>query len=123
MERPAHAPFATVKQVAEFLGLHPETVRILARTGEFPNADKRGRGAPIYIPWSEVERFADRGQPDATVSEVAVALALHPGTVSVLLNRGAFPNAYKTCPGRRNNRRIPWSDVENYRKRQPRVSQ
>lgn len=51
---------ATVKQVAEFLSLHPETVRIMARSGDFPNAYKAGRArrnSPLRIPWSDVERY------------------------------------------------------------------
>lgn len=54
---------ATVKQVAEHLSLHPVTVRILARSGEFPNAYKTGRGArssPLRIPWSDVARWRER---------------------------------------------------------------
>jgi len=51
---------AKPKEVAEHLGLHPETVRQLTRQGAFPNAYKTGRGAhssPIRIPWADVERF------------------------------------------------------------------
>ena len=51
---------ATVKQVAEYLSLHPETVRIMARSGDFPNAYKAGRArknSPLRIPWADVERY------------------------------------------------------------------
>jgi excisionase family DNA binding protein len=51
---------ATVKEVAEYLGHHPETIRIMARSGDFPNAYKAGRGrpnSPLRIPWSDVDRY------------------------------------------------------------------
>lgn len=51
---------ATVKQVAEYLGHHPETIRIMARSGDFPNAYKAGRGrtnSPLRIPWADVDRY------------------------------------------------------------------
>lgn len=51
---------ATVKQVAEYMSLHPETVRIMARSGDFPNAYKAGAGkpnSPLRIPWADVDRF------------------------------------------------------------------
>lgn len=51
---------ATVKQVAEYLGHHPETVRIMARSGDFPNAYKAGAGkrnSPVRIPWTDVDRY------------------------------------------------------------------
>ncbi|MGG6382041.1 helix-turn-helix domain-containing protein [Paenarthrobacter sp. NEAU-H11] len=50
----------TVKQVAEYLSLHPETVRIMTRSGDFPNAYKAGRArrnSPLRIPWSDVDRY------------------------------------------------------------------
>lgn len=51
---------ATVKEVADYLGHHPETIRIMARSGDFPNAYKAGRGrknSPLRIPWSDVDRY------------------------------------------------------------------
>lgn len=49
---------AAVKQIAEYLSLHPETVRIMARSGDFPNAYKAGkRNSPLRIPWSDVDRY------------------------------------------------------------------
>lgn len=51
---------ATVGEAAEFLGLHPETVRIMARSGDFPNAYKTGIGkknSPLRIPWADVRRY------------------------------------------------------------------
>lgn len=51
---------AKVHEVAEALYLHPETVRILARSGAFPNSYKGGTGkrnSPIMIPWSDVEDY------------------------------------------------------------------
>lgn len=54
---------ATVRQVAEHLSLHPETVRTMARSGEFPNAYKTGSGSknsPQRIPWSDVTRWRER---------------------------------------------------------------
>lgn len=56
-----------VKEVAEALGMHPETIRTMARSGDFPNAYKTGRGAqssPIRIPWGDVEDYR-RKQPRA----------------------------------------------------------
>lgn len=51
---------ATVKQVADYLNLHAETVRVMARSGDFPNAYKAGRGrvnSPLRIPWADVDRY------------------------------------------------------------------
>lgn len=51
---------ATVKEVAEYLGHHPETVRVMARSGDFPNAYKTGSGKPnshLRIPWTDVDRY------------------------------------------------------------------
>lgn len=60
---------------------------------------------------------------DAKVSEVAEHLGLHPETVRTMTRSGDFPNAYKTGRGGHSNHiRIPWSDVEDYRKKQPRVN-
>jgi hypothetical protein len=43
-------------------------------------------------------------------------------TVREFARAGKFPNAYKTGAGNINSRiRIPWTDVEDFRKRQPRV--
>lgn len=56
-----------VKEVAEALELHPDTVRTMARSGDFSNAYKTGRGvhsSPIRIPWSDVEAWRKR-QPRA----------------------------------------------------------
>ena len=47
-----------VTEVAEQLGLHPETVRTMTRSGDFPNAYKTGKGKQsnhIRIPASDVE--------------------------------------------------------------------
>jgi hypothetical protein len=60
---------------------------------------------------------------DAKVSEVAEHLDLHPETVRSMARAGAFPNAYKSGRGGQSSPiRIPWTDVEDYRKKQPRVS-
>jgi excisionase family DNA binding protein len=62
-------------------------------------------------------------EPDQTVKQVAEALGLHPETVRTMTRSGDFPNAYKTGRGNQSNHiRIPWADVEAYRKKQPRVS-
>lgn len=62
-------------------------------------------------------------EPDLTVKEAAEALRLDPETVRVLARSGKFPAAYKTGSGAMGSHiRIPWSDVEDYRKRQPRVN-
>lgn len=59
---------------------------------------------------------------DAKVAEVAEHLGLHPETVRELARANTFPGAYKTGSGKVNSPiRIPWSDVEDYRKKQPRV--
>ncbi|WP_416405457.1 helix-turn-helix transcriptional regulator [Arthrobacter sp. LFS091] len=53
---------ARVKQVAEFLGHHPVTIRNMARQGVFPNAYKAGSGSknsPLRIPWSDVDRWRE----------------------------------------------------------------
>jgi hypothetical protein len=60
---------------------------------------------------------------DLKVSEVAEHLGLHPETVRSMSRAGDFPNAYKTGRGGQSSPiRIPWSDVEDYRKKQPRVN-
>jgi hypothetical protein len=60
---------------------------------------------------------------DAKVSEVADHLGLHPQTVREFARAGSFPNAYKTGKGSINSPiRIPWTDVEDFRKKQPRVN-
>jgi excisionase family DNA binding protein len=62
-------------------------------------------------------------EPDKTVRQVADALGLHPETVRIMARSGDFPNAYKTGRGNQSNHiRIPWADVEAYRKKQPRVN-
>jgi excisionase family DNA binding protein len=62
-------------------------------------------------------------EPDLTVREVAEAINMHPETVRQLARQGKFPNAYKTGSGSSSSPiRIPSADVEDYRKRQPRVS-
>ena len=60
---------------------------------------------------------------DLKVSEVAEQLGLHPETVRSMTRGGDFPNAYKTGKGKQSNHiRIPLADVEDYRKKQPRVN-
>ena len=117
---------ATVKQVAEYLGHHPETVRLMARRGEFPNAYMPGRGNPIRIPWADVEGYTEThpiGDGDATVEQVAEFLQLHVESVRIMARRGTFPNAYKAGTGKRRSPiRIPWADVERYRALQPRAA-
>lgn len=59
---------ATVKDVADYLGHHPVTIRIMARSGEFPNAYKAGSGkknSPLRIPWADVKRWREK-QPRAS---------------------------------------------------------
>ncbi|SDL41339.1 hypothetical protein SAMN04487913_109104 [Arthrobacter sp. ok362] len=114
-----------MKQVAAALNLHPETVRALARSRAFPRAVMRGRGSPIAIPWADVEACLARTRPsadDATAREVAAALSLHTSTVAALVAAGVFPNAYRAESGRTSRVRIPWGDIENFRKNQPRLN-
>jgi excisionase family DNA binding protein len=52
-----------VTEVADHLGLHPETVRIMTRSGDFPNAYKTGKGGRanhIRIPRADVEDYRAR---------------------------------------------------------------
>lgn len=61
-------------------------------------------------------------EPDLTIKEVAETLHLNPETIRIMARQGKFPNAYKTGAGTSTAHiRIPWVDVENYRKKQPRV--
>lgn len=48
-----------VRQIAEQLSVHPETVRRLARSGAFPGASKIGpkHCAQISIPRADVEAY------------------------------------------------------------------
>lgn len=64
-----------------------------------------------------------RKSGDARVREVAAELGLNPETVRIMARSGDFPNAYKSVQGKINSPvRIPWSDVEDYRRKQPRVA-
>jgi excisionase family DNA binding protein len=66
-ERAGREPDMTVKYVAEALNLHPETVRTMARSGDFPNAYKTGRGNQsnhIRIPRADVGAYRKK-QPRA----------------------------------------------------------
>lgn len=74
-------PDMTVKQVAEFLNLHPETVRILARQGRFPNAYKTGpgtMGAPIRIPWADA-----RGLPEEAAEGILLGPNVYPTKTTI----------------------------------------
>ncbi|WP_420831524.1 helix-turn-helix domain-containing protein [Paenarthrobacter ureafaciens] len=122
----------------------------MTRAGFFPNAYKEGVGSRsrVRIPWSDVERYI-RQQPksgagrsslagssasrvttsdgsprgDATVTQVADYLQLHPGTIRIMARSGDFPRAYKAGTGKRNSPiRIPWSDVDRWRDKQPRAN-
>ncbi|XAS66540.1 helix-turn-helix domain-containing protein [Micrococcaceae bacterium Sec5.7] len=126
MSNDVNAGDGTVKQVAEFLGIHPEAVRIMARSGQFPHAYMPGQGARIKIPWTDVEGYCEThptGEGDATVNQVAAFLNHHPESIRIMARSGAFPNAYKAGMGRKNSPlRIPWADVDRYRQLQPRVN-
>jgi hypothetical protein len=58
-------PDMKVKQVAEFLNLNPETVRVMARQGKFPGAYKVGpkHSSPMRIPWAAVEEYRQKQPP------------------------------------------------------------
>ena len=60
---------------------------------------------------------------DAKIRQVAEHLNLNPETVRIMTRQGVFPNAYKTGPKFNHPIRIPWSDVEDYRRKMPRVNQ
>jgi hypothetical protein len=60
---------------------------------------------------------------DAKIKQVAEHLNLNPETVRIMAREGAFPNSYKLGPKPNHPIRIPWSDVEDYRRKQPRVNQ
>ena len=67
MEVPVHRePDLTVKEVAELLKIHPETVRIWVNRGYFPNAYQLPGRNPWRIPVADVEELKRRGRPDAT---------------------------------------------------------
>ena len=56
-------PDLKVKEVADLLGLHPETVRSMARSGDFPGAYKTGSGrhsSHIRIPAADVLAWRDK---------------------------------------------------------------
>lgn len=56
---------ARVREVADHLALHPETIRIMAREGSFPGAYKLGkaRTSEIRIPWQSVYDFEATRRP------------------------------------------------------------
>ncbi|MHA7153960.1 helix-turn-helix domain-containing protein [Arthrobacter sp. TMN-50] len=67
-----------------------------------------------------------RLERDLSVKELAEILGHHPTFVSELVRSGTyFPNAYKGGKGgsHRSPWRIPCSDVEAYRRTQPRAGQ
>lgn len=55
-----------IAEVADLLGMHPETVRTMARSGDFPNAYKTGpkKSHHVRIPSGDVEDYRKR-QPRA----------------------------------------------------------
>lgn len=55
----------SVREVAEHLSLHPETVRIMAREDSFPGAFKLGsaRTAQVRIPWQSVADWVATRRP------------------------------------------------------------
>jgi excisionase family DNA binding protein len=61
-------PDMKAKEVAEFLNLHVETVRVLARQGKFPGAYKVGpkHSSPIRIPWAAVQEYRQK-QPQVSM--------------------------------------------------------
>jgi hypothetical protein len=58
-------PDMKAKEVAEFLSLNVETVRVLARQGKFPGAYKVGpkHSSPIRIPWAAVQEYRQKQPP------------------------------------------------------------
>lgn len=59
--------------------------------------------------------------PDLSVKQVAETIGMHPVNVSALIRRGYFPHAYKGGRGENTSPwRVPASDVEAYRRTQPR---
>lgn len=70
---------------------------------------------------ARVSTMKDHGEPDLTIAQVAALTNQSVDTVADLVRMGRFfPNAYKAGAGARNSPwRIPATDVENYRKRQP----
>jgi hypothetical protein len=60
MANESHTRDARVAEVAEVLGMNPQSIRIMAREGRFPNAYKGkggGRTSPTMIPWKDVEDY------------------------------------------------------------------
>jgi excisionase family DNA binding protein len=73
--------------------------------------------------FSPMTNLTSRTDRDLKPSEVAEHLGMHPETVRQLARQGAFPNAYKTGRGGQSNHiRIPLTDVQDYRARQPRAA-
>jgi hypothetical protein len=59
---------------------------------------------------------------NAKVREVADHLSVHPETVRIMTREGVFPGAFKLGTKPAAQVRIPWQDVFDYEKTQPRVS-
>lgn len=76
-----------------------------------------GRKAPPRAAPPSVE------QPDMSIAQVAELTGQSKDTVADLVrSHRFFPNAYKSGAGKRNSPvRIPFSDVLDYRARQPRA--
>lgn len=55
----------SVREVAAHLSLHPETVRGMARAGDFPGAFKLGKAktAQVRIPWQSVADWVATRRP------------------------------------------------------------
>lgn len=69
---------------------------------------------------SQVSKAHER---DLSAREVGELIGLDHKQVGKLARQGRFPNAYKAGSGKGNSPiRIPYSDIEHYRKTQPRVS-
>lgn len=115
MQRPNKLPgHITIKEAAERLACHPDTIRKYIKVNKFPNAILRARREGYFIPETDIESFelALSIPPGyLTISEVAERLKFSEGYTKQLILNNRFPRAYKMATG---SWVIPEADIANY---------
>jgi excisionase family DNA binding protein len=67
----ATAQLLSVKQVADYLGVHEQTVRALIRKGELEALQPRGRGHALFIEKETVDEWLRGGEaPDSVITSI-----------------------------------------------------
>ena len=66
-------PIITIEEVAEYLGLHPLTVRRLARDGEIPAFSKIPFRGKVGRQWRVKRKLFDRWMADRSMQNVNIS--------------------------------------------------